>query len=223
MVKHVFVAAIVVLFVSRVLWAQPTVDVIQRPGAPAGFVANVVTVDTRGLDLEVVTLVLNAPGLVVNQVQFLSTDVTTMPPTPQMITSEPALDFDSYVHFGGAAVTLLPKVGSGPNFGDIVEFDNDTVKVSYFNVSKSDVGDLDVAQLVLGDIVHGSWWRTVCVGASCFGSNSGVIINGVMMPDFGFVIPLPGAVWLGGGLLGAVGLVGVIRRNRGKKPFHQGA
>ncbi len=164
---------------------QPTLSVRQRLGAPPGFVANVLTVDTDGADLTNYSLALESLGsLVINDVVSGLGDVDNMRLNAFALGLFPEYDFDSYVQFGPKPASLVATFGSTghPRFGDPVVIDDSNFLVSAFNTDSNDIGVIDIAQIVLSDQVNGDLYYGLFFGSAINVQTfvPGGIVNGVL-------------------------------------------
>ncbi len=210
MLRQVAALAVVTVF-ATVASAQIGLTITQRAGAPAGFVTNVLTVDSV-LDITNFSIVVEGgQHTFFDHVGALGdSDLNRQPAI--IIGLDPGYDFDSYVTFGGTPASAAANFGATghPRFGDPTDISSNDFIMSAFNTAGGDTGSFEVAQITIGDTANGNLFYSIFAGSSASITARELVTNGVI----GFVIPVPGAVWLGGALLSSMGLFRYLRRRK---------
>ena len=209
MLRQVAVMGIVTVFGAEV-WAQPFLMIHQRPGPPAGFVANVLTVGGIQGDLIFYSLALEPmDGHMIHDVNGALGDKDDGRQPPDVIAQYPEYDFDSYVQFGSRDATVAPTFHAlGHSRSGQPTVLNSTDFLISASTDRDHTGPIDIGQIVLSDSSNGMLFYSI----SAFYRGQTTVGRLRIEGGRGVFVPVPSAIWLGGLLLGGLGLLRVVRR-----------
>lgn len=206
-------ALVVIALVPTVTWAQPSLTIAQRAGAPAGFVTNVLTVNTP-TDLTNFSITVEGGPHTFFDHNGIAGEIDFDRASAVVLGIDALYDFDTYVRFKSTPATTAGRFGasSHPRFGDPVTISPTDFIVSAFNTDATDTGSFEIAQITIADTANGNMFYSLFDTGGQNVMRRESITNGVI--GSGFVIPVPGAIWMGGALLSGMGLIGYCRRKK---------
>ena len=111
---------------------------------------------------------------------------TTNPPTPDQITFQPTLEFETYLTSGENVDTSIASISGGAVDlgGQITEtFDETGIVIGWSTNATDDIGDLMLARITLSDDANGTWKVRVSNLNDGPILPLGPVVNGRLVPE----------------------------------------